>query len=99
MCAPPRLTGSYLLFAVLPLVDGAFCFCCMDAFFPLATAKTTMTAASTAPGVNGSERSSQAARIERNGCKYWVWLTRATPPSASPWYQAKKPRNMLTTLM
>ena len=44
---------------------------------------TTM-AAAMAPMGTASESISHAASIERKGCKYCVWLTRATPPSASP---------------
>ena len=32
-----------------------------------------------------------AARIDKNGCKSCVWLTRSAPPRARPRYQAKKP--------
>lgn len=31
------------------------------------------------------------------GCTSWIWLTCAIGPIASPRYQAKNPRNMLTT--
>jgi hypothetical protein len=33
---------------------------------------------------------------ERTGCTSWIWLTVVIGPMASPRYQAKKPRNMLT---
>jgi hypothetical protein len=31
------------------------------------------------------------------GCASWIWPIFATPPSASPRYQAKKPRNIEMT--
>jgi xanthine dehydrogenase accessory factor len=44
-----------------------------------------------------SPRSSAAHPRLSTGCTSCTWLTWAIGPSASPRYQAKKPRNMLTT--
>ena len=40
---------------------------------------------------------SPAQQMLNTGWTSWIWLTCAMGPMASPWYQAKKPRNMLTT--
>ena len=49
-----------------------------------------------ARGGAGLPRSADQPSVS-TGCTSWICPTRATPPSASPRYQAKNPRNALTT--
>src|SRR3954454_2124850 len=46
--------------------------------------------------VSCSPSSRPAQQIDSTGWTSCTWLTWAIGPSARPWYQAKKPRNMLT---
>jgi hypothetical protein len=57
----------------------------------------TASAAITIASVTVSPRISAAQISVSTGCASWIWPILATPPSASPWYQAKKPRNIEIT--
>jgi len=58
------------------------------------TLASTPAPASSSAGLTVSPSTSAAQRTERSGWDSWIWPTRATPPRASPAYQAKKPRNI-----
>ena len=70
------------------------------AILVLRPAATTPSTASVKPSVapsSASPSSSDAAISARKGCRSCTWLTRSTPPSARPRYQAKKPSHMENT--
>src|SRR5450830_674590 len=61
---------------------------------PAATTAITAPANSRLDTSSASPSSTAAPSKVKNGCSNWVWPTRATPPSAMPRYQKKKPINM-----
>jgi hypothetical protein len=61
------------------------------------TQARTASAATTIAAVTRSPRTSAAQNNVSTGCASWTWPIFATPPSASAWYQAKKPRNIEMT--
>ena len=61
-----------------------------------ATHTSTATAASTTAGSSCWPNSTTDSATVSSGCASCTWLILAMPPSASPRYHAKKPRNMLT---
>jgi hypothetical protein len=62
------------------------------------TQASTTSAAAIEAGVTDSPSSSADQASVTTGCASWIWPTRAMPPRARPAYQAKKPRNMETTV-
>lgn len=65
--------------------------------WPTATLPKTSRAQRTVRGPMCSPSSRADQRRVRTGWESWTCPTRATPPSASPLYQTKNPKNMLTT--
>jgi hypothetical protein len=61
------------------------------------TQARTASAATIIAAVTCSPRMSDAHSSVSTGCASWIWPIFATPPSASPRYQAKKPRNIEIT--
>ena len=61
------------------------------------TQASTASAATSIAAVTSSSMISAAHASVSTGCASWSCPIRATPPSASPWYQAKKPRNIEIT--
>ena len=61
------------------------------------TQASTASAATTIAAVTVSPSTSADHASVRTGCASWIWPIFATPPSARPWYQAKKPRNIEIT--
>jgi hypothetical protein len=61
------------------------------------TQASTTSAAISIAGVTVSPRINAAQIRVSTGCASWICPIFATPPSASPWYQAKNPRNIEIT--
>ena len=61
------------------------------------TQASTISEAATMPGVSCSPSSSAAHTSVSTGWASCTWPIWAMPPRARPAYQAKKPRNMLTS--
>ena len=72
-----------------------------DGFWRTRTATPAQRMTATPPmivvRVKVSPSRSPAQQMLSTGWMSWTWLTRAIGPMARPRYQAKKPRNMLTT--
>ena len=58
------------------------------------TLASTPAPASSIAALRCSPSTSAAHSTESSGWVSWTWPTRATPPRASPAYQAKNPRNI-----
>ena len=65
---------------------------------PMPTQTITASAKTSVSACSGSPSSGTAASSARKGCSICTWLTRTSPPSARPRYQAKKPSHIENTV-